>query len=110
MEATAGQAPLTTTSGDGATNQSNPADGQMEEVVFEMLPINVEPGQTHTLTEYDKRMKRAARFGMDPSQVAGPQFVAQANATTDDQEMDVDQAFDIMATGSGAPKVDKIKE
>lgn len=81
----------------------------MEEVVFEMLPINVEPGQTHTLTEYDKRMKRAARFGMDPSQVAGPQF-AQANATTDDQEMDVDQAFDIMATGSGAPKVDKIKE
>ena len=45
----------------------------MEDVVFEMLPINVEPGQTHTLTEYDKRMKRAARFGIDPSTVAGPQ-------------------------------------
>ena len=44
----------------------------MEDVVFEMLPINVEPGQTHTLTEYDKRMKRAARFGIDPSTVAGP--------------------------------------
>jgi len=68
MEATTGQAPTTTTS-------TNPAEGQMEEVVFEMLPINVEPGQTHTLTEYDKRMKRAARFGMDPSQVAGPQYV-----------------------------------
>lgn len=67
MEATTGQAPTTTS--------TNPAEGQMEEVVFEMLPINVEPGQTHTLTEYDKRMKRAARFGMDPSQVAGPQYV-----------------------------------
>lgn len=84
----------------------------MEDVVFEMLPINVEPGQTHTLTEYDKRMKRAARFGLDVAQVAGPQAAstATANATTDDQEMDVDQAFDIMATGSGAPKVDKINE
>ena len=46
---------------------------QMEDVVFEMLPVNVEPGQTHTLTEYDKRMKRAARFGIDPTKVAGPQ-------------------------------------
>ena len=44
----------------------------MEEVEFEMLPINVEPGQTHNLTEYDKRMKRAARFGIDPTTVAGP--------------------------------------
>lgn len=52
-----------------------------------MLPINVEPGQTHTLTEYDKRMKRAARFGIDPTKVAGPQ--AQSNATEDDA-MDVD--------------------
>ena len=83
---------------------------QMEDVVFEMLPINVEPGQTHTLTEYEKRMKRAARFGMDPTAVAGPQAAATANATTDDQEMDADQAFDIMATGSGAQKVGKINE
>ena len=44
----------------------------MEDVVFEMLPINVEPGQTHTLTEYEKKMRRAARFGMDPAAVAGP--------------------------------------
>ena len=51
----------------------------MQEVVFEMLPINVEPGMTHTLTEYDKRMKRAARFNLDPSQIAGPQ--AQLNTT-----------------------------
>ena len=55
-------------------------DGQqMEHVVFEMLPINVEPGMTHSLTEYDKRMKRAARFNLDPSQIAGPQ--AQLNTT-----------------------------
>lgn len=79
----------------------------MEEVVFEMLPINVEPGMTHTLTEYDKRMKRAARFGIDPTKVAGPQ--AQSNAPID-EAMDVDQAFDVMATGSGAPKVEKIQE
>lgn len=85
----------------------------MEDVVFEMLPINVVPGQTHTLTEYDKRMKRAARFGIDPSTVAGPQVAAlasAANATTDDQEMDAEQAFDIMATGSGAQRVGKINE
>ena len=83
---------------------------QMEEVEFEMLPINVEPGQTHNLTEYDKRMKRAARFGIDPTTVAGPQAATTANITSteDDQEMDVDQAFDKMATGSGAPQVDKI--
>ena len=59
----------------------------MEDVVFEMLPINVEPGQTHTLTEYDKRMKRAARFGIDPTKAAGPQaaaMAAAANATTED--------------------------
>ena len=62
----------------------------MEDVVFEMLPINVEPGQTHTLTEYDKRMKRAARFGIDPSTVAGPQALSVAKSTTDDQEMDVE--------------------
>lgn len=80
----------------------------MQEVVFEMLPINVEPGMTHTLTEYDKRMKRAARFGIDPSKVAGPQAVA--NATNDDEAMDVDTAFEVMATGAGAPKVGKIQE
>ena len=60
----------------------------MEDVVFEMLPVNVEPGQTHTLSEYDKRMRRAARFGIDPTKVAGPQAAqaqnAAANATTDD--------------------------
>lgn len=79
----------------------------MQDVVFEMLPINVEPGMTHTLTEYDKRMKRAARFGIDPAKVAGPQ-AANGNAT-DDDAMDVDQAFEKMATGAGAPKVDKIQ-
>ena len=56
--------------------------------MFEMLPVNVEPGQTHTLSEYDKRMRRAARFGIDPTKVAGPQAAhaqnAAANATTDD--------------------------
>jgi len=62
---------------------------QGEEVVFEMLPINVEPGMTHTLTEYDKRIKRAQRFGIDPALVAGPQ-AAQANTAAEDQEMDVD--------------------
>ena len=66
----------------------------MEDVVFEMLPINVEPGQTHTLSEYDKRIKRAARFGIDPTTVAGPQAasLAAANATTneEDQEMDAE--------------------
>lgn len=56
----------------------------MEDVVFEMLPINVEPGKTHELTEIEKRMKRAARFGIDPAQVAGPQASAMAKSTTDD--------------------------
>ena len=65
---------------------------QMEEVEFEMLPINVEPGQTHEMTEYDKRMKRAARFGIDPTKVAGPQAATTANMTTteDDMEMEID--------------------
>ena len=78
---------------------------QMEDVVFEMLPTNIDPETAHTMTEYDKRMKRAARFGMDPSKVAGPQ--AQA-AAVENEEMDVDQAFDTIAMGSGGEKVSKI--
>ena len=77
----------------------------MEDVVFESLPVNVEPGAQ--LTEYDKRMKRAARFGIDPTEVAGPQ--AKANEMTVDDGLDANQVFDQMALGSGAPRVGKIQ-
>ena len=76
----------------------------MEEVVFESLPINIEPGAQ--LSEYDKRMKRAARFGIDPFSVAGPQANVEMPV---DESMDADQAFNQMALGSGAPRVNMIK-
>ena len=77
----------------------------MEDVVFESLPVNVQPGEE--LSEYDKRLKRAARFGIDPTTAAGPQAKAAEVIMTD--EMDADRAFNTMELGSAAPKVDKIK-
>ena len=78
---------------------------QMEDVVFESLPVNVQPGEQ--LSEYDKRMKRAARFGIDPVQAAGPQ--AKAAEINMDAAMDANQAYNTMELGSAAPKVDKIQ-
>ena len=76
-----------------------------------MLPINVQPGQTHQMTEYEKRMKRAARFNIDPSTVNGPQaLTTDASASQEPESMEVDQAFDHMACATGAPKIDKIQE
>ena len=77
---------------DSSAAQAEPAAGeqQMEEVEFEMLPINVEPGQTHEMTEYEKRMKRAARFGIDPTAVAGPQAATTANITSTEDDMDME--------------------
>lgn len=83
METNTPEAVTTTAQVDSMDTGAVLNQAPLEDVVFEMLPINVEPGQTHTLTEYDKRMKRAARFGIDPTSVAGPQAQA-ANATTDD--------------------------
>ena len=76
----------------------------MEDVVFESLPVNVQPGEQ--LTEYDKRLKRAARFGIDPTTAAGPQAKTAEVSMVD--EMDPNMAFNTMELGSAAPKVDKI--
>ena len=51
-------------------------------------------------------MKRAARFGIDPVQAAGPQ--AKAAEINMDAAMDANQAYNTMELGSAAPKVDKI--
>ena len=51
----------------------NPEDTGMQDVVFESLPVNIDPSKIDDMTEYAKRMKRAARFGLDPAKVAGPQ-------------------------------------
>lgn len=47
----------------------------MEDVQFVCEPMltNIAPGAQ--LSEYDKRMKRAARFGIAPEKVAGPQAI-----------------------------------
>ena len=44
----------------------------MQDVVFESLPINIVPEKVDEMSEYAKRMKRAQRFGIDPTKVAGP--------------------------------------
>ena len=45
----------------------------MEIVQFECPPMEVNIDPNAQLSEFDKRMKRAARFGIDPTAVAGPQ-------------------------------------
>ena len=85
----------------------------MEDVVFESLPVNIEPDKAGEMTEYAKRMKRAARFGLDPSKVAGPQ----AKLVMDDQEggqdeamVDYTDAVNKMEMIQGSDRVDKINK
>jgi hypothetical protein len=74
-------------------------------VVFESLPANIQADEVTELSEYDKRMKRAARFGLDPAKVAGPQ----AAAASEDQEMaDFSQVRGKMELIQGGERVEKI--
>ena len=77
----------------------------MEIVQFECPPMEVNIDPNAQLSEFDKRMKRAARFGIDPTAVAGPQA---KNEEMVDESLEADKAFDTMQLGAGAPRVDKI--
>ena len=70
------------------------------------------------MTELEKRMKRAARFGIDPSKLLGPQ-ASLIKTQENDQEclnkqdtemaMDIDTAFEQIAVGSGAKKIERVQ-
>ena len=59
-----------------------------------LLAPNIAVKDLATMSEYERRMARAARYGLDASKVIGPQAPM--------QEMKPSQAFDRMAQG---PKV-----
>ena len=77
----------------------------MEIVQFECPPMEVNIDPNAQLSEFDKRMKRAARFGIDPTAVAGPQA---KNEEMVYETLEADKAFDTMELGACAPHVDRI--
>ena len=65
------------------------------------------------MTEYAKRMKRAARFGLDPAKVAGPQAkldAAEQEGGQDEAMVDYQEAVDKMQMIQGTERVDRINK
>jgi len=70
--------------------ESTPAGKEQD-----FLAPNIAVKDLQTMTEYERRMARAARYGLDASKVIGPQATLQ-------DKMKPNEAFDRMAQG---PKV-----
>ena len=77
-----------------------------EDVVFESLPVNIEAGKMEEMSEFDKRLKRAARFGLDPESVAGPQ--SKIVKPLSEMPEDFGQVRDRMELIQGSERVEKI--
>ena len=69
---------------------------------FGLLAPNVDAKGLASMTEYEKRLARAARYGLDPSKVVGPQ--------AETQHMKPTEAFDRIAQGPKAVAVDRIMQ
>lgn len=67
---------------------------KMVEANKDYLVPNVTPKDLASMTEYERRMARAARYGLDASKVLGPQVQS--------TQLKPDEAFDRMAQGPKA--------
>lgn len=66
---------------------------------------NITPKDLASMSEYERRMARAARYGLDASKVLGPQVQSVQNT-----QLKPDEAFDRMAQGPKAGQVDRIMQ